>query len=60
MTTQNVTRHGLRSMDSGSHTCSVTDTLARRGTATIVMNVTGKAGYVFGSQRIKTAMFITL
>ena len=47
-------------MDSGSHTCSVTDTLARRGTATIVMNVTGKAGYVFGSQRIKTAMFITL
>ena len=59
MTTQNVTRHGLRSTDSGSHTCSVTDTLARRGTAIIVMNVTGKAGYVFGSQRIKTAMFIT-
>ena len=44
-TTQNVTRHGLHSVDSGTHMCNVTDALGRRGTATIVMNVTGKAGY---------------
>ena len=52
-TTQNVTRHGLRSVDSGTHTCNVTDALGHRGTAAIVMNVTGKASYVFGSQEIK-------
>ena len=53
MTTQNVTRHGLHSLDSGTHTCNVSDALGHRGNATIVMNVTGKAGYVFGSQEIK-------
>ena len=41
-TTQNVTRHGLRSVDSGTHMCNATDALGRKGTATIVMNVIGK------------------
>ena len=43
MTTQSVTRHGLRSMDSGTHTCNAADVWGHSGTATIVMNITGKA-----------------
>ena len=42
-TTQNVTRHGLHSVDSGTHTCNATDVWGHSGTATVVMNVTGKA-----------------
>ena len=42
MTTQNVTRHGLHSVDSGTHTCNVTDALGCKGNATIVMDVMGK------------------
>ena len=43
MTTQSVTRHGLRSMDSGTHTCNAADVWGHSGTGTIVMNITGKA-----------------
>ena len=43
MTTPNVTRHGLHSLDSGTHTCNVANTMGQKGTAAIVMNVTGKA-----------------
>ena len=42
-TTQSVTRHGLRSVDSSTHTCAVIDTLGSTGNATIDMNVIGKA-----------------
>jgi len=41
-TTRSVTRHGLHSMDSGTHTCNVTDALGCTGNATIDMNVMGK------------------
>ena len=47
MTTQNVTMHGLRSVDCGTHMCNVTDAVGRKGTATIVMNVTGKENCYF-------------
>ena len=30
-------------MDSGTHTCNATDVWGHSGTATVVMNVTGKA-----------------
>ena len=40
-TTQSVTRHGLRSVDSGTHTCNAEDVWGHSGTATVVMNVTG-------------------
>ena len=42
-TTQNVTRNGLYSEDSGTHMCNVTDALGCSGTASIDMNVMGKA-----------------
>ena len=41
-TTRSVTRHGLHSVDSGTHTCNVTDALGCTGNATIDMNVMGK------------------
>ena len=50
MTTQNVTRHGLRSVDSGTHMCNVTDAVGRKGSATIAMNVTGMANFVLVSE----------
>ena len=37
-----VTRSVLRSTDSGSHTCSVTDAVGNTGAATIDVNVFGK------------------
>ena len=37
-----MTRHGLRSVDSGTHTCNAADVWGHSGTATVVMNVTGK------------------
>jgi len=42
-TTQNVTRNGLYSVDSGTHMCNVTDALGCSGNASIDMNVMGKA-----------------
>jgi len=42
-TTQNVTRNGLYSVDSGTHMCNVTDALGCSGNASIEMNVMGKA-----------------
>ena len=41
-TTQNVTRNGLCSVDSGTHTCSVTDALGYSGNASIDMIIMGK------------------
>ena len=51
MTTQSVARHGLRSVDSGTHTCNAADAWGHSGTATVVMNVTGK--FVLPPNKIK-------
>ena len=45
-TTQNVTRNGLYSVDSGTHTCNVTDALGCSGNASIDMNVMGKGTFM--------------
>ena len=41
-TTQNVTRNGLYSVDSGTHSCNVTDALGHSGNASIDMIIMGK------------------
>ena len=41
-TTQSITQTALHSVDSGTHTCSVTDALGNQGMATIQMTVVGE------------------
>ena len=38
-----VSREGLRSIDTGSHTCTVTDDVGNTGRASVEMIVTGMA-----------------
>ena len=49
-TTQNVTRNGLYSVDSGTHVCNVTDAVGYSGNASIVMTIVGKANCRFSDQ----------
>ena len=49
-TTQNVTRNGLYSVDSGTHMCNVTDALGHSGNASIVMTIIGKGNCRFSDQ----------
>ena len=41
-TTQSITQTALHSVDSGNHTCSVTDALGNQGMTTIQVTVVGK------------------
>ena len=51
-TTPNVTRNGLYSVDSGTHTCNVTDALGHSGNASVDMIITGKTNCNYADQTL--------